>query len=69
MGVVHTTLSFLLNAITQWKLIFFRKINLLGHSGHLDEKNNALSVFQVCYPSDINDLTMTCRDYKNALKM
>ena len=47
-----------------------RKINLLGHSGHLDKKNDALIyIFLISCLSDLDDLTMTHRDYKNSLKM
>ena len=45
----------------------FGKIKLLSHSGHLDEKKCLEQYFPISYLSDMNDLAMTCRDYKNAL--
>ena len=47
-----------------------RKINLLGHSGHLDDNNDILNnIFRFFYPFDLHDLVMTWGDFVNALKM
>ena len=52
------------------KINIFLNINLLGHSGHLDEKKRCHEqYFPISYLSDMNDLAMTCREYKNALNM
>ena len=40
------------------------------YSGHLDEKNDVLNnIFLIDYPSDMDDLAMTCGDFVNARKM
>ena len=42
------------------------KIKLLSHSGHLDEKNDVFEKhFPISYPSDMDELAMTCSDFVN----
>ena len=67
MGVVQQSLF---NTITQSKIKIIRQIKLLSHSRHLDRKNDVFKqYFPTSYPSDIDDLAMTCSDFVNALKM
>ena len=52
------------------KLTILRKNKLARYSGHLDEKNDVFEqYFPMSYPSDMDDLAMTCSYFVNALKM
>ena len=44
-------------------------MKLLGHSGHIDEKNDALINIYLCFISLMDDLDMTFSDFVHALKM
>ena len=42
----------------------------MSYSGHLDKKNDDFDqYFPISYPSDMDDLAMTCSDFVNAIKM
>ena len=70
MGAVQQNAFFSIQSDNTVLNKILRENNLLGHSGHLDEKNYALNnIFPISSPSDINDLAMTYIDYMNGLKM
>ena len=70
MGIVQHHAFFSIPFNNTVEINIFRKINLLGHSGHLEEKNDdPKPCFLLSYLSDIIDLAVTYRDYKNALNM
>ena len=45
MWLVHPLAFLFIQCDNTVEINFFRKINLLGYSGHLDEKNDAWTIF------------------------
>ena len=69
MGVVQNHFYHSVKEITPRKNNFFRKINLLLNSGHLDENNDVKhNIFRLSYSADMDDFGMTYGNFMNALE-